>query len=337
MKIHRMTLLKKLKIASLGLSEKGIVEQSECFIFSDGKIFTFNDEIMVRVRGYDDFNCAIPAKDMITLLEKFPDEELDISQSHDKGELLFVGKNRKAGLPYFEEIVLSVKDVPKPKGWIDLSEEVFQYMKNAALVCGNKETWGVTSCVHITPNVIEGCDNHRLFRAKVDTGIDAELFIPATGLYSLSKVEPIKIAVDDNWCHFGVKGAIISVRCREFKEYLDVEKICKVKGGELVLPKALKSVVSRAKVTSEGMGFSTRITVELKKGCILVQSSSGRGWFKEKIKDKYKGPGLIFDVHPDLLDQVLNLSGGVIVGKNRMCVKMGDALFIIALLQTKDE
>ena len=48
MKINRKDLIKVLKKVQPGLASQEIIEQSGAFVFTDGRVFTYNDEIAVR-------------------------------------------------------------------------------------------------------------------------------------------------------------------------------------------------------------------------------------------------------------------------------------------------
>ncbi|KKK61366.1 hypothetical protein LCGC14_3015070, partial [marine sediment metagenome] len=94
MKVERQKMLERLKLVSLGISTKGVIAQSDCFIFSGDRVFAFNDEIMVRAKIPGDFDGAVSASELISLLEKFPDDEIEMIQDKERGQLCLKGVKR---------------------------------------------------------------------------------------------------------------------------------------------------------------------------------------------------------------------------------------------------
>ena len=88
-KVNRELLLQQLQAVQPGLSDKDVVEQSSCVVFKDGKITTFNDEIACSIKTDVKFTGAVPAKALIELLKKLPEETIEIEPT--EGELLITG------------------------------------------------------------------------------------------------------------------------------------------------------------------------------------------------------------------------------------------------------
>jgi len=123
MHIQREVFLQTLESVQPGLSPKEILEQSSCFIFRDGEVFTFDDEIACRATsGLDkSFNRAVPGAKMLEILRKLPEDELEVTPK--EAELLFTGKGRKLAIRLEAEIVLPVESIEQPKDWTPLHED----------------------------------------------------------------------------------------------------------------------------------------------------------------------------------------------------------------------
>jgi len=96
MKIKREVLLKQLEVVSPGLASKEIIEQSSHFVFQDGKVITFDDEISCTGNLSLEVTGAIQGKPLLELLRKLQESEIDIT--HKDGELIIKGKGRRAGI-----------------------------------------------------------------------------------------------------------------------------------------------------------------------------------------------------------------------------------------------
>ena len=88
MRINREELLKALESVTPGLSPKEIQEQTNCIVFHEGQIITFNDEISCsRESPLGDIEGAVRAIPLLTLLSKLTEEEIQVEHSKDKSEL----------------------------------------------------------------------------------------------------------------------------------------------------------------------------------------------------------------------------------------------------------
>ena len=78
MKINREELLNQLESVQPGLSIREIIEQSSCFVFQDGKVITYNDEIFCSQKTPLKIKGAVLAAPLIALLRKMVETEVDI-------------------------------------------------------------------------------------------------------------------------------------------------------------------------------------------------------------------------------------------------------------------
>lgn len=330
MKINRETFLESLRLASFAVSTKGLIEQSDCLIFKDGDILTYNGEVLLRVPGIDGTTGSVSPNDLMSLVRKISDTEIEIRQESN-GELVIEGKNKKAVIMSEQGTKLDLSDVPTAEKWKVLPDGVVKQLRRAAETCGIDETWGAATCVHVTKSVIEASDNFRLFRWSGKSGFSDELFLPASSVNILSKFTPTEISMNGGWSHFKAGDVVISIRGRQLDKYPDMGKMCDVQGEEVVLPKGLSAAALRAAVTAEGEGHSARVTVDLRSGKGRIKSKSMRGWYRESFALEYSGPDLSFDVHPGILGEIVEFSSKVVVGKDRLLAKVEDASLIIAL------
>ena len=117
MLVNREKLLLTLKVVSCGAAmppRMVSLEQSDHFIFQDGQLVAFNDEIMVRCKSPLDFNTIVNAAEFIKVLSKMPDKEIEITPK--KGQLIIKGKRRSSGIPTQKGIKLPFQEVPTPDG-----------------------------------------------------------------------------------------------------------------------------------------------------------------------------------------------------------------------------
>lgn len=330
MKVDRAELLQTLTVAGVGLTKREILDQSNAFVFTKDELITFNGEVLTRIANpLEGVEGAVPADDLLKLLAKFPDDEVELVPH--KEELRLKGNRRQAGIARMAEIHLPFDDVPKPKGWLDVSESLMGNLLQAARVCGRDETQPMTTVVHLTADKIEACDNFRLFRLTAETGVDKDVLIPASSINSVGIVSPTKVAVTGGWIHLRTKGKhILSIRCVT-GDYPDLTKLLKLKNPKRVqLPGNLPDILSRAEVMYETT-YDAMVSVAITSGEMTLTARKETGWYKEAKKIKYKGEPINFEVNPKFLNEILDQTRKVTIGGDRLRIETGDSVFVVSL------
>src|SRR4051812_26008035 len=84
-KIKREKFLNKLDRLRPGISVKGIIQQSNCFIFDKNRIVTYNEEVACQIPGkIGGFSGAFQADPLLKILGKLPDEFLELELKKEK-------------------------------------------------------------------------------------------------------------------------------------------------------------------------------------------------------------------------------------------------------------
>lgn len=339
MKINRVDLLKRLKVVFIGVSDKPMLEQSTAFVFNEGRIIAFNDEVMAEAPGWDELEGAVDAKTLIRLLERFPDEEVDIKFS--KNEMRVSAGKRDAGISAESEVRLPYASVPAAGKFYKLPTAddggVVFHLLQAARSCSTDNTQVMATCVHVTPKLIEGCDNSRLYRVETVTGFPSECLVPASVINEVSQFPMKSIAAENGWAHFKLACdfgvAIVHVRCAKGDGYPDVTELLKVKGEEFDLPKNLPEILSRAEVMLDS-AHSSRVAISLSGSELRLESRSpDMGWYRERSKVEYGGTPITFEVNPRFLVDAMQYTHTVVLGKGRMKLKLAGAHVVIAFAQ----
>ena len=115
MKINTEKFRQALTTVKPGLSSKDIIEQATKFVFMDGKLVTFNDEICIQYPLEElDFSGAINSDELYKLVSKLKTEEVEIKQN--EGEVTFSAGRIKAGIVIHKEITLPLEEIDEKKG-----------------------------------------------------------------------------------------------------------------------------------------------------------------------------------------------------------------------------
>lgn len=303
-----------------GLSPREFIEQSSCFVFQNGLVLTFNDEIACRVPIGGSLKGAVAANLLFTILSKIPDDDLRVTEHN--GELEFRGKRKKFGVVRDSEIFLPVDRVETPKKWNPLSEDLAQSVKLVQHCVGKDESKFLLTCVHLHPDYIEACDNHQVMRCQSKTGFTKPILVRGSSLKHIISLQLDEVSITDNWLHFRNKQTELIFSTRKYEEeYPDLEKLLKVKGHPITLPRSIGEVCDRAEIFSTDQGVKDPLVeVSLSDGVIRLTGRGGAGWYKEAKKAAYNGPPLLFSIAPQLLKYISETGTDFLVSESRIKV-----------------
>lgn len=330
----RKEFIKVLDTASRGLSTRGVVENLDCFCFKDNKIVTFSGGVRAELSFPYSIYGMVPGKELLTLLEKFPDEKIDVDQKEKNGEIRFKGESRKAGISCAAEMLFVGEDLEQPDFTTktnSLNDKFLSVLSSASKVCGRNDALAATTCIEIAPDHIAACDNQRAFYSKLTTGFSDSFYFPAAIVGSLKGLTITGFVVQSGWCYFQLAElGYIGIRGRMFESFPDIKSIDFKNGSKLTLPKSILLGVDRAKTFCDDVGHLTRISIQLEAGLVHLRSQSGKGWYEESFVVDYLGDSIGFSTHPDSLVQILKHSESVELGRGKIKADLGDSYYLIS-------
>jgi len=314
MKINRKQLLAELNSVKLGLAKNEVIEQSGSFLFSDGFVHTFNDEIFAMIEtSLKDIHGAISSEALLKILNKAKEKELDVFVKNN--ELHIKGKRFVTGIPINKEIKLPVDSIELPEEYLTVQENFSALAKLTCLTAGKSMDEPLLTCVHLNDDVLESCDNDRITICSLDAGTEMEGLIPAASLLQITNEEIEEIAINESWMFFKTTENVIFA-CRLFnEEYVDLSQyIPKKEGKQIEFPSEFTTVLERADVFSENKLTSEKMaTINIEKtGKLTIETKNDNGWYKERAKINLKEP-LRFHINIDFLKDVLQLSTSIVI------------------------
>jgi len=337
MKIEREALLVELESVRAGLAPRENIEQSACFIFRNGKVITFNDEVSCRrtslLKGVEG---AVVAKALTDVLHKIQDTHLDVEQIQN--ELCFGGHGKKFSIALDPNITLPVDRVEPPNDWRKLPKEIIEAVGMVQHCVGKDESKFVTTCVHLFADGIEACDNRQMIRCRIKTGFESSIIVRGTSIANICNMAIEQVSLADSWIHFKSSQGV-TISCRRYEEeFPDLEPVLAFKGTPTSIPKDLAKACDRAAIFAEGEdGSDPVVSVSMIPGKLKIVGEGHIGWYKE-IKDVvYSGPPLDFLIAPELLRQIGELYKEAEVGEERLKVTGGNWIYISALRPKRKE
>lgn len=329
MRLNREELLRKLEAVSPGLAVKEAVEQSSCFAFRDGRVVTFNDEIACSMECVAGFEGAVAAKPLLELLNKMVETEVDVSIGG--AELLVKGKRRRAGITLETNITLPVGVVEPPTEWVDIDPE-FSEAVNVVQHCASSDSNQFhLTCLHITPEFVEACDNFQVARYPVHTGLAAPCLAKRDSLRHIVGLGMTEVSETKAWLHFrNPAGLVFSVR-REVHDFEDLARILDVNGITTTLPGGLAEAVEKAQIFSSENAENNVVIVELRVGQLRLRGIGASGWYEERKNVQWGGEPLSFTMAPKLLLEIVSRTNDCVIAPGRLKIDGGKFIYVTCL------
>lgn len=336
-RINREELLQQLEAVQPGLSPREIVEQSSCFVFKDGLVMTYNDEISCSHSTNLKIEGAVQAAPLLSLLRKMIEEEIDVQINKETGELQIVGKRRHADLRMDKEILLPTETVERPTKWKKLPEEFPDAINIVQQCAGKDESNFNLTCVHIHPEWLEASDNYQITRYKIATPVKKPTLVRRDSIKHIVSLGMTEISETETWMHFrNPDGLVLS--CRRFAEqFPDLSPFLKVKGQPATLPKGLVEATERAEIFSSENVDNDQVLVILKAGKLTIKGEGASGRYTEKRSIKYSGTNLSFRISPKLLIELTKRYNECQISEDRIKVDGGGKFVYVTCLGANDD
>ena len=333
--LDRKKLLGMLETLQPGLAPHDAIEQATNFVFKDGFVWSFNDEIAVShpLPANLELTGAVAAEPLLKLLAKSSGDTVVLAATEDE---LFVkcGKGQ-AGIA-FAEVKLPVETIPMPKedGWWKTDLDFLEKLRLASLSVERSKSMQILSCVSIEETRALGCDNFQLTVAAFEKPLKCfkPVLLQGSMLRHVLPFLPNGVAQVGNWIHFINKDDVV-LSCRITEgEYPDVSGFLNVEGTRVKLPEALSDLLERAGVFTDSKEEGNKVNLVLgKDGSLKVSSRNGSGWFKETLEAPSKGIEFQLDVDPEILRSALKLGHTLVVGKAAMLMNGKNFQHVISL------
>jgi hypothetical protein len=291
---------------------------------------TYNGEVACWCKLPVEFEGAITAAPLLSLLEKLAEDELEINVGD--GELLVKGRGREAGVRMQAEVVLPIDAVERPTGWQPLHEDFCEAINTVAACAGKDDSGGFfVTCVHITPTHVEACDNWQIARYPLDTPIKEKALVKRDHIKHIVDLDMTKVSETKNWIHFkNPSGLVLSCR-RYVDEFPDLSPFLDCTGRPATLPGSLGDAVDKAQIFSADNAQNDNVTIEIRPDKMRISGRGASGWYKEQRSIKYDGPPIQFMIAPKILTEISKRHTDCILAKGRLKVEGGKFTYVTCL------
>ncbi len=332
-RVAREEFLQILESIEPGLSPKGILPQSDCYVFTKKRVVTYNGEVICSHENKGELSGAVKADPLLKILRKLTEDTLDLEQT--KSELILIGRGgRKAGIRMEKDIDLDISSVEKPKDWHKMHEDFTKAIGIVQGCASTDESQEVMTCIHLTPKWVEASDNYQIARYRLRTGIEENVLVRRSSIKHITSLGLDEFSESSSWIHFrDASGMVLS--CRRFVEnaYPDPGPLLRITGEKIQLPKGLAEAVDKADVFSSEMD-SNLVMVDLSPGTkrnFKIRGQGISGWYLEPKSVVYDGKKLSFSIPPELLIELTKKHTEVQVAAEHLLVDGGRWKFVTSL------
>ena len=333
--VDREKWLSELEAVQPGLSPKGIIDQSNAFVFQDGRVLTFNDIIGCHIESSVGLHGAVGAQSLLQVLKKIKSAELQVSVK-DGNLLLVHGKNR-VSIHMDAKITLPVDNIGSPTKWKDIPDGVLDAVEVVVQCAGTDERTFILTCVHLHPERLEATDNVQACQYSMKTGVSESMLVGRDSLKHIVSLGMTQFSEAKNWLHFrNPMGMVLS--CRRYAEkYPELTKHFKqIDGDKATLPAKLEDVLDVAAVFSSEHADDNRVKVTLEGGKMKVHSKGVTGQAYSDIPCKFKGDAKQFRIRPQLFGDIAKRFTDCIISKTKLAFKGKNFRYICCLGAVED-
>ena len=338
--LNKTEFLQALDAVRPGLVTRSEILQSNCLVFRNGKVFTFNGNISCRIKSGlpNDLVAVVPAHELISTLHKISAETIVVKKGkrNDENILSFIQKDESVWVRMDEEVTLPIDQIEQPKEWQKLSPD-FSEAIGVVQDCTASDPQKDLGQIHITPNYVEACDGFQLAKYKLKTGFDKSFMIRGDAMKFISPLGMTKVSLTETWIHFkNPSGLVVTVRRTVAdSEYPDISKFFIMENAKsTVLPNGLGEAVDIATTWAQQIlddGPGGMVLLELKKGACRVYGIGLTGGYKKKLKIDYTGKTLRFKISTKILSMICKKFNEVQINEEKLSVTTSRWQYVTSL------
>lgn len=293
--IQKKELLESLKMCMPGIeSGTNTIQGADSFIFHNGKIFTYNDNISVTVpinqEGLleEGIEGAVKAEEFFKIVSKFPSDEIKFSVTEDGTWSLKCGKAKAEMVLLdfdFESRINTI--TPEKKGWVDLNEDFILGIGSCKMSVNKTQVSGL---------YFSGADIVSTDGNQMNCYVMKEIELPEFWISDSSANELLKLKklvamqIQGPWVHFKAEdGTIFSIKTLQGQyPYKTIKNVIDTSDPEKAtlhakFPKELFNAIDRAVSFSIDISEHSAVRLIIGKEKIEVSSERSSGKYSEKV------------------------------------------------------
>jgi hypothetical protein len=305
-RVNREEFLRALQNVRAGLAQREILEQSTCFVFTEGQVITYNDDTACRGPSGlpDQASGVVQSGNLLEILSRIDQEEIRVTVSDV--EFTVTAKRQRYGYALQSDIRLPYKNVEQPGRWKPLPEQFADAVHLVQQCAGKDQSNWVLTCVNLSPEYIEACDDFQMCRWSLETGLKESTIVKRESVETLASLGVTEVSLTENWIHFRNKRGFV-LSCRRYVDEFPSDKLTPYYGREgtkVSMPKGLKAACEKANFFSQETADENMVTVELNPNSVTVTGQGLTGYASIREPCNWDGEPITFMAPPGLLGEV---------------------------------
>ncbi len=333
MLVNRKELLRKLECVADGLARTPSVSQSDCFVFKDGKLHTFNETVACILPFDLGVTGAVSSKELLQVLKKHDKDELDVFE--EEGNLIIKVPQEKTSIRMEDKIRLPLK-MDSPERWRPLPQDFWEAVSFVQNCCAKKDKKQLLTCVHLSNKWVEASDRYQVARWYIDLDLVRPILIRREALKGAAGLSMTEFGESQSWAHFrNAAGLVLSCR-RYLEEYPNMTSFLDVTGKTLKLPKELDGALSRASVfaDTDDLGF---VRVDLRRDKLKITGTGANGKHRAVRDCSFDGEEMSFGANPKILSEIGKKTDTAVLSKGRMKFSSDKWVFVAVTANVDEE
>lgn len=338
--------LKKV-IAGIDSTDNYLLEGSDCFIFDNDWIRSYNNKLSVGVRFPIGIQGAVMAVDFFKLVNKMKGDQIRLSVKKDN---IFLTDGRTTlemskMSDNFVKDKISNFDFEDMK-WKKLPEDFLLGCK-LCVFSAAAESFGALNGVCFNGEKIISIDKYRASLYKLEKVLPY-FVLSKQSLLELLKFEELdKFCLEENWIHFKNKDNVFfSSRLLEYSFpetvedlFGDTDSILKDKKNSFSFPKGFRETIERVSLFSfENEAGIKYIQLEIEDDVIVCKGGKQFGKVVEKVKIKKSFSEKVkIKIRSDFLLDILQISDCLNFRENMVIFHSENYFHIISLLVDRSQ
>jgi len=342
MKIQKSKLLDALKALRPALSNKGVVEEMDAYIFTEKMVFTYNDRICIGCPVDTGLSCTVPADEFYNIVQQFTTDIIRLRMDEDANILEVEGGNIKAAIQLFPASLITELPVDTGATYTPLPPDFKQGVSLCAFSAAQDASLFPFTHLCVQEQYIYSSDKFRLSRAMLSQKMKHSFLLPASSALELSKIDSlVEYAVTDAWLFF--KSALGIVFCTRYSEasFPETSHLFAISGPVVQLPDGMQKAIDACKIFSKEEYFilDQKMKIKIADGVMQCKGQNQKGWVTYTTEADADTHEIIFEINPAFLEKILEHTTTIQIGdgQQRLLIESENFAHIVALARTKED
>jgi len=337
MKIKTQDFLSILSSIKPGIDQKGLIENTDNFIFTEQYIASFNDNICIIYPFKGEFKCSVPAEELYQTIKCFDNNLLDIFIDNNLLNIIDNNTVVKLKIDYADDIINIIDSFQiTNKKMKNLPKDFLEALSLCRLSVLKDKQRPAMNCIFIEDEYMASTDGMRISEYHLSQSMDCSILLPVFSVNYLLNY-PIKyFYLTSRWVFFKTDNLFFCSRLID-SEFPNYEKIFRdfKSSRKINFPENIKSKLQPAIIFAEGDNkYDKSIHLEIKNNKLICKSQNDYGSLL--IKEDYKNEeniNISFDINPYFLLEILKYTQTFKYNDTKILFKSNSFNHIIALLK----